>query len=223
MVAVEVFTGRGAPKRRPEGATAKSIDGTPFVPSVYQAAYAVPLPSKATSPPRWGQPVIFHPSSCTRRGASKLRPAVRETPSTMSRTSPVNTLRQSTATASPGPRPTATRQQTQVSSSSRVEGSGRVPSSSTRATQVAAFSGPSRLSIHAITTAPSPVTVIPSNECEIGRSSFTRTWPSQLRPPSRDRDRRKSEAKRTPGGRGRSDDHDTYSTPPGPAASRGEW
>ena len=222
MVAVEAFTRSGAPKRRPAGATANSIDGTPFMPSVYQAAYAVPLPSKATSPPRWGQAVIFHPSSCTRTGASKLRPPSRETPSTMSRTSPEKTFRHSAATASAGPRLTATRQQTQVSSSSRVEDAGRVPSSSTRATQVAAFSGPSRLSIHAITTAPSRATVVPSNECEIGRSSFTRTWPSQLRPPSRDRDRRRSDAKSTSGGRGRSEDHDTYTTPPGPAAMSGE-
>ncbi len=127
----------------------------------------------------------------------------------MSRMSPGNTLRQSTATASPGPARTPTRQQTQVSSSRRAEGSARAPSSSTRATQVAARSGPSRLSIQDITTVPSVVTAMPSNEWETGRSSLTRRWPSQLRPPSRERDSRRSDAKITPAGFARSDDQET--------------
>ena len=84
-----------------------------------------------------------------------------------------------------------------------------MPASRTRATQVAAFSGPSRLSIHDITTVPSAVTVMPSKEWEMGRSSLTRMWPSQVRPPSRERERRRSEAKITPGGLGRSEDQET--------------
>ena len=78
----------------------------------------------------------------------------------------------------------------------------RVPRRARGPTQVAAFSGPSRLSIHDITTVPSAVTAMPSKEWEMGRSSLTRRWPSQLRPPSRERDRRRSEAKSTPAGLG---------------------
>ena len=127
----------------------------------------------------------------------------------MSRMSPGKTRRQVRATAFDGPTAASTRQHTQVSSPTFRIDSTRVPASTTRASQVAGSERPSWPSIQVTSTVPSAATARPSKECEIGRSSFTRSGASNVRPPSSERESRKSEANSVPLGLGFSDDHET--------------
>ena len=139
-----------------------------------------------------------------------MRPPSRETASTMSRMSPGKTRRQVSATVLPAPVAASTRQHTQVSSPTLRMPSTRVPCSTTRATQVAGSLRPSWLSIHVSSTVPSAATASPSNECEMGRSSFTRSGAARsVRPPSSERESCRSEAKSVPSGLGFPDDQDT--------------
>ncbi len=129
----------------------------------------------------------------------------------MSRMLPGNTFRQATATVSLGPAATSIRQQTHVSPSSSFSArSTRDPRSVTRARYVPAVLGPSRLSIQDTITVPSGIAPSPSNECEIGRSSFTRRGAVERlalrRASARDEDPRRRARPRAVGLR---DDHDT--------------
>ena len=88
---------------------------------------------------------------------------------------------------------------------------------------VAGLSHPSLVSIHAAITSPEPAAAMPSNEWEIGLSSLMTIPGSNDLPPSRDLDSLKSFAKRTPSGFSFADDHETYTSPPGPVTMPGDW